>query len=78
VLGSWDNRTSQNPVKRKFNFVEDLSVLKNPFALTSGPGSGVKTSPLWRFGLVSGLLESADRADNHFFNTLTYSTHSGE
>ena len=34
---------------------------------------GLKTSLLWSFGLVSGLLGCADRADNDFFNRLKYS-----
>ena len=53
-------------------------MLKTPSRSLLALVLGLKTLPLWRFGLVSGLLESADRADNDFFNTLSYSTHSGE
>jgi len=53
--------------------VEGVSVLKNPSRSLLALVQGLKTSLLWRFGLVSGLLGSADRVDNDFFNRLGYS-----
>jgi hypothetical protein len=50
--------------------LEEVSVLKNSFALSSAPGSRAKNAVLVVFSLVLGLFWTADRADNDFFNSL--------
>jgi len=60
-------RDSGGAIIQRFSKLDSL--LKNPFAPSSAPGSGPNTAFSWRFGLVLGLSWTADRAEAYFFNS---------